>query len=96
MKIKVKLFNPKCKFESIKKGEWIDLKSADYYVTEAPIAKRARKDAERDVIFKHHMIPLGIGMKLPEGYEAIIVPRSSTFKSYGILQVNNVGVIDGK
>jgi dUTP pyrophosphatase len=94
MKIKVKLFNKDCEFNYIKKGEWIDLKSAEEYITEAPIAKRARKDVERDVIFKYHMIPLGIGMKLPEGYEAIIVPRSSTFKSYGILQVNNVGVID--
>jgi dUTP pyrophosphatase len=94
MKIKVKLFNKFSNFGYIKKGEWIDLRSAKDYTTEAPIAKRARKDSERDVIFKYHMIPLGIGMKLPEGYEAIIVPRSSTFKNYGILQINNVGVID--
>ena len=40
------------------------------------------------------LIPLGVGMKLPEGYEAHIAPRSSTFKNWGILQVNSVGVID--
>ena len=34
-------------------------------------------------------------MKLPEGYEAHIVPRSSTFKNYGLLQTNSVGIIDG-
>ena len=40
------------------------------------------------------LIPLGVSMKLPEGYEAIITPRSSTFKNYGILQTNSIGVID--
>lgn len=39
-------------------------------------------------------IPLGVGMKLPEGYEAHIVPRSSTFKNYGIIQLNHMGVVD--
>ena len=41
------------------------------------------------------MIPLGVGMQLPDGYEAHIVPRSSTFKKYGIIQTNHFGVIDG-
>lgn len=40
------------------------------------------------------LIPLGVSMKLPKGYEAIIAPRSSTFKNYGILQTNSIGVID--
>lgn len=39
-------------------------------------------------------IPLGVAMELPEGYEAIVVPRSSTFKNFGILLVNSMGVID--
>ena len=39
-------------------------------------------------------IPLGVGMKLPEGYEAHVVPRSSTFKNFGLLQTNSMGVID--
>ena len=40
------------------------------------------------------LIPLGIGIKLPAGYEAHVVPRSSTFKNFGIIQTNHCGVID--
>lgn len=40
------------------------------------------------------LIDLGVSMKLPDGYEAHIAPRSSTFKNYGIIQCNSVGVID--
>ena len=40
------------------------------------------------------LIPLGIAMKLPEGYEAHIVPRSSTFKNFGLLQSNGIGIVD--
>ena len=40
------------------------------------------------------LIPLGVAMELPAGYEAHIAPRSSTFKNYGILQTNGVGVVD--
>lgn len=94
MKIKVKLFNPKCKFESTKKGEWIDLKSSENLITKYPIALKARKDENRIVKFNSNKIPLGIGMKLPKGFEAIIAPRSSTFKNFGIVQCNSLGIID--
>ncbi|MBQ3567424.1 MAG: deoxyuridine 5'-triphosphate nucleotidohydrolase, partial [Anaerotignum sp.] len=40
------------------------------------------------------LIPLGIAMQLPKGYEAHIVPRSSTFKNYGIIQTNHCGIVD--
>ena len=40
------------------------------------------------------LIPLGIAIELPHGYEAHVVPRSSTFKNFGVLQVNSMGVID--
>ena len=40
------------------------------------------------------LIDLGVSMKLPEGYYAILLPRSSTFKKYGIIQTNSIGVID--
>ena len=40
------------------------------------------------------LIPLGVSMKLPEGYEAYIMPRSSTFKNYGIIQTNSIGCVD--
>ncbi|MDO4741438.1 MAG: dUTP diphosphatase [Eubacteriales bacterium] len=61
------------------KGNWIDLRAAaDVHLHRGEFA----------------IIPLGVFMKLPEGYEAHLAPRSSTFKNWGILQVNGVGVID--
>lgn len=67
------------RLEVIDKGDWIDL-----YAAETVEMKTGD--------FK--MIHLGVAMKLPEGYEAHIVPRSSTFKKWGIIQANHVGVID--
>lgn len=61
------------------KSDWIDLR-----VSEDVVLKKGE--------FK--LIPLGIAMKLPEGYEAHVVPRSSTFKNFGIIQTNSFGVID--
>lgn len=60
-------------------SDWIDLRAAD----DVKLSKGEFK-----------LIPLGIGMKLPEGYEAHVVPRSSTFKNFGIIQTNHQGVID--
>ena len=79
--IKIKYFSDKIeKLTYIDgKSDWIDLRAAD------------------DVILKKgdfKLIPLGIGMKLPNGYEAHVVPRSSTFKNFGIIQTNHQGVID--
>ena len=61
------------------KSDWIDLRAAE---------KVELKAGE----FK--LIPLGIAMQLPKGYEAHIVPRSSTFKNYGIIQTNHCGIVD--
>lgn len=61
------------------KSDWIDLRSAEHVVL---------KKGE----FK--LINLGVSMCLPDGYEAIVVPRSSTFKNFGIIQTNHCGVID--
>lgn len=61
------------------KSDWVDLRSA--------IDVELKKDE-----FK--LIPLGVGMQLPEGYEAHMVPRSSTYKNFGIIQTNSMGVID--
>ncbi|MBE5878396.1 MAG: deoxyuridine 5'-triphosphate nucleotidohydrolase [Lachnospiraceae bacterium] len=61
------------------KSDWIDLRAA------------------KEVVLKKGefaLIPLGVGMKLPQGYEAHVVPRSSTFKNFGIIQTNHQGVID--
>lgn len=61
------------------KSDWIDLRAAETV---------EMKKGE----FK--LIPLGVAMALPKGYEAHIVPRSSTFKNFGIIQTNHMGVVD--
>lgn len=80
-KIKIKYFTDK--IEKLRyidnKSDWIDLRSAGTVTI---------KQGE----FK--LIPLGIAMELPNGYEAHVVPRSSTFKNFGIIQTNSFGVID--
>ena len=61
------------------KSDWIDLRAAE------------------DVVLskgEFRMIDLGISVRLPDGYEAIVAPRSSAFKNFGIIQVNSIGIID--
>lgn len=95
MKIKVKYHNPKCKFNFIDKGEWIDLRAATTVEFAAPFANTLNNGRKaRDVEFDYKMIPLGFAMELPKDFEAIVVPRSSTFKSWGLVQTNHLGVID--
>lgn len=65
--------------EKIDKGDWIDLRAA--YGGSFKAGDFA-------------LIDLGVSMRLPEGYEAHIVPRSSTFKNWGIIQTNSVGIVD--
>ena len=67
------------KITKIAVGDWIDLRAAETV-------------AMNKGDFK--LISLGISMKLPEGYEAHVVPRSSTFKKWGVLQTNSTGIID--
>lgn len=81
MLIKIKYHSDKIeKLKNIEgKSDWIDLRSAE------------------DISLKKGdfaIIDLGISMRIPEGYEAHIVPRSSTFKNFGIIQTNHCGVID--
>lgn len=77
--IKIKYFDEVEPIEAIEVGDWIDLK-----VSETVEMKKGE--------FK--LLPLGVAMQLPEGYEALVVPRSSTFKKYKIIQTNSIGVID--
>ena len=81
MKIQIKYFDKGIeKITNVEgKSDWFDLRAAE------TITLKAGDFA---------LIPLGVGMILPEGYEANIVPRSSTFKNYGIIQTNHYGVID--
>ena len=80
MNIKIKYFtNEIDKIQKIDKGDWIDLRSAKTIELKAGEFK---------------LIPLGVAMQLPEGYEAHVVPRSSTYKNFGIIQTNHQAVID--
>lgn len=79
MKIKIKYLRDIMKIERIAVGDWIDLRAAE------------------DVFIKageYKAIPLGIAMELPKGYEALVAPRSSTFKRYRVLLANSIGIID--
>lgn len=79
MEIKIKYLRDIMPIEIIDKGNWIDLRCAEDTTMEAGEFK---------------LIPLGIAMELPEGFEALVAPRSSTFKRHGILLANSIGIID--
>lgn len=80
MELHVKYFDPSIPpLERISVGDWIDLRTREDVVMECGTYRN---------------IPLNVSIKLPEGYEAIMAPRSSTFKNFGILMVNSIGVID--
>ena len=79
LKIKIKYHDNIIPLTKITNGDWIDLRSAE------------------DVTMKSgefRIISLGVSMKLPDGYEAHVVPRSSTYKNFGVIQANHMGVID--
>ena len=77
--IKIKYFRGVQKIEEISGGDWLDLRAAEDVEMKAGEFK---------------MIPLGVAMELPKGYEAWVVPRSSTFKKHGVILVNSIGIID--
>ena len=67
------------RIKKISMGDWIDLRCAETIEMKAG---------------EFRLIPLGVAMELPDGYEAHVVPRSSTFKNFGIIQTNSMGIID--
>lgn len=78
-KIKIKYHADIEPIETITQGDWIDLRAAEDTTLQPD---------------EYKLISLGVSMKLPEGFEAHIVPRSSTYKNFGIRQTNSMGVID--
>lgn len=79
-RIKIKYTTPDIiHIHAIEQGDWIDLRAAEE-------VKLKRGE------FK--LISLGVSMQLPKGYEAHIVPRSSTFKKFNIIQANQFGILD--
>lgn len=79
LEIRIKYIRDVTPVEKISSGDWIDLRAAE------TITMRAGE---------YKAIPLGVAMELPKGYEALIAPRSSTCKNYGIMLANSIGIID--
>lgn len=77
--IKIKYLREIEKIKPIAVGDWIDLRAAETVELKAGEYKK---------------IPLGVAMELPKGYEALVLPRSSTFMKYGVILANSMGVID--
>lgn len=77
--IKIKYLRDIDEIKVAKNGDWIDLRAAETVELKAG---------------EYAMIPLGIAMELPAGYEAFVAPRSSTFRKYGVILVNSIGIID--
>ncbi|MDY0197590.1 MAG: hypothetical protein RBR68_07230 [Tenuifilaceae bacterium] len=76
--IKIKYFDENMpKLSRNDSQDWIDLRSVEEVFMEQGEFK---------------LIPLGVAMQIPEGYEAHVVPRSSTFKHYNIIQSNSKGI----
>lgn len=80
LKISIKYFDKNMpRLKRLEQGDWIDLRSRETFVYKAG-----------DFI----KVPLGVAMELPKNYEAHIVPRSSTFKNFGVIMVNSPGIVD--
>lgn len=77
--IKIRYLRGVKKIERFNTGDYIDLRAAEDITMKAG---------------EYKAIPLGVAMELPAGYEAMVVPRSSTFKKYGIIMANSIGIID--
>lgn len=102
MKVKVREFVEGCMPETIEKGDWIDLRCSENIEIKAPqsgiLSEKTNEhgvtsrvaNIESSVTY----IPLGVAMELPKGYEAHVLPRSSTPTKFGIISANSQGVID--
>lgn len=77
--IRIKYLRNIQKIERFNIGDWIDLRAAEDVMIDSGQFK---------------LIPLGVAMELPQGYEALVAPRSSTFKKLGIILANSIGIID--
>lgn len=75
--------------EILKVGDCIDLMTSKEYNLKAPYAK-----ADGQLAFNYILLDLGVVIEMPKGFEAILLPRSSTFKKWGIIQTNSIGEID--
>lgn len=79
IEIKIKYADGVERVKKIEKGDWVDLRAAEDVVM-----------SKGDLV----MISLGVCVEIPPGYEAHVLPRSSTAKNFGILLANSMGIID--
>lgn len=79
MEVKIKYHEGGVKLQKIEKGDWIDLYASKDYTMKSG---------------DFQLIDLGVSIEIPKGYEAYVVPRSSTFKNFGIIMANSIGIID--
>lgn len=101
-KILIKRINKSIQFpEIVKKGDWIDLRASETMRFKAPQAGtlksrtiNGQEEKFRNVSFDFQMMPLGIAMQLPKGFEAVVIARSSLPKGFGVMLANNIGLID--
>lgn len=102
MKIRVLRKNKNLELPKIiDKGDWIDLRLSETTSFKAPYANMLRRKTKdnntfrtRDIVFDNKTLSLGIAMELPKGFEAQVLPRSSTFRKYGLILTNSEGIID--
>lgn len=100
-KIYIKLFEGAEPLSIKEQGDWIDLKTrvnvhmkAPYTATLSKIRKKDNLLLTENVKFSYALIPLGVGMILPKGMEAHVLPRSSTYSKWKIMMANSEGIID--
>ena len=97
LKIKVKVLNPLCKPVITDNGDWIDLRSSvsmELRAAQAGVQYQENNEKYRDVFIPVTYIPLGVAIKLPDGFEAIVASRSSGPKKLGIFIPSGQGIID--
>jgi dUTP pyrophosphatase len=107
MKVKVFEKTEGCFPQQFEIGDWYDLVTAKdiklfapvatalkYSTKKNPVTEEEKLKYKRDVVFQYTLIPLGVCIELPKYYEAVVIPRSSTFGKYGLIQTNSVGLID--
>lgn len=95
MKIKIKLFEGGHIPEQTAKGDWLDISMPQDGSLEPVFANTLHKNKTcRDVVFDNKLFSLGFAIELPKGYEAYILPRSSTYNKYGVDLCNTMPIID--
>lgn len=95
MKIRVKYHDKHMpKLQQIEKGNWIDLRVIGGKINGEKIQLEEKNNLIKYKKGDFLMLNLGVALEIPKGYEAYIVPRSSTYKTFGLIQTNHIGIVD--